>query len=382
MRVFVSAGEPSGDLHGSNFIRALRQRQPDLEVHGFGGERMAEAGCKLLYPLSELALVGFVRIFAFVPQLLRLLRQADTLFREQRPDAVVLIDYPGFHWWLARRARAHGIPVYYFVPPQLWAWAPWRIRKMRRNVNHVLCPFPFEEEWYRARNVPVTCIGHPYFDELRGQRLDAAFVAAQRSQPGTRIALLPGSRDQEFRYCLQSLLRAAEIIHQRRPDVRFLAACLRPEHAHKVEAEARGRGLPLEVHHGRTPEIIHLAHSCVAVSGSVSLELLFRGKPSVILYRQHWLSVSTARVVMTCPYICLVNLLAGKMLYPEYLRIGCPAKELAGHVLHWLEDRVAYEALCGELSALSQRIALPGACDRAADHVLALLRGTAPLRAA
>jgi lipid-A-disaccharide synthase len=253
---------------------------------------------------------------------------------------------------------------------------------MRRMVNHVLCTFPFEEEWYRARNVPVSCIGHPYFDELRGQRLDPAFVAAQRSQPGTRIALLPGSRSQELRYCLPSLLRAAEHIHQRRPDVRFLVACLRDEHARQVEAEARGRNLPLQVHVGRTPEIIHLSHSCVAVSGSVSLELLFRGKPSVILYRQHWLSVSIARVIMTCPYISLVNLLAGRMLFPEYLRIGCPAEQLAGHVLHWLEDRVAYESLCGELSALCQRIAEPGACDRAADQVLALLRGPAPRRAA
>src|SRR5205807_2553008 len=151
MRIFLSAGEPSGDIHGANLIQALRDRHPDIECVGFGGERMTAAGCKLLYPLVELAVMWFARTLANAPTFLQLLSRADRCFRHQRPDAVVLIDYPGFNWWLARRAHFHGVPVFYFVPPQLWGWAGWRVNKMRRFVDHVLCNLPFEIDWYRAR---------------------------------------------------------------------------------------------------------------------------------------------------------------------------------------------------------------------------------------
>jgi lipid-A-disaccharide synthase len=374
MRLFLSAGEPSGDLHGANLIHALRQRQPNLEIHGFGGERMAAAGCRLAFPLCELALVGLFRVLANVPQFCRILGLADRVFVEQRPDALVLIDFPGFHWWLARCARAHGIPVVYFVPPQLWAWGSWRVRKMRRLIDRVLCTLPFEQEWYRQRHIAAEYIGHPYFDELREQRLDSSFLSAQRERSGTIIGLLPGSRNQELHYNLSSLLGAAALIHARRPDVRFLVACFRERHRRQVEERLVGLGLPIEAHVGRTPEIIHLAHSCLAVSGSVSLELLHHGKPSAILYRHHWTGIALAHLLKNCRFITLVNLLADKELFPEYFGTGCPAEALADHVLHWLDDRSAYEALCGELAALRQRVAVPGACERAAEAVLTMMR--------
>jgi lipid-A-disaccharide synthase len=374
MRLFISAGEPSGDLHGANLIHALRQRQPDMEIHGFGGERMAAAGCRIAFPLCEMALVGLFRVLINVPKFWRILGLANRVFEEQRPDALVLIDFPGFHWWLARCARAHGIPVLYFVPPQLWGWLSYRVRKMRRLIDRVLCTLPFEEEWYRQRNVAAEYIGHPYFDELREQRLDNTFITDQRARPGVIIALLPGSRNQELHYNLSSLLRAAALIHARRPDARFLVACFRERHRLQIEERLIGLGLPIEAHVGRTPEIIHLAHSCLAVSGSVSLELLYRGKPSAILYRHHWTGIALAHVLKNCRYITLVNLLADKELFPEYFGTGCPAEALAGHVLHWLNDRSAYEALCGELAVLRERVAVPGACERAAEAVLGLVR--------
>lgn len=384
MRLFVSAGEPSGDLHGANLIQALRQREPRLELHGFGGERMAAAGCQLAYPLCDMALVGLYRVLVNVPKFWRILGLADRLFQEQRPDALVLIDFPGFHWWLARRARAHGIPVVYFVPPQIWGWLTYRVHKMRRLIDRVLCTLPFEEEWYRQRNVAAEYIGHPYFDELREQRLDDAFLAAQRARPGAIVGLLPGSRNQELHYNLSSLLRSAALIHTCRPDVRFLVACFREHHRRQVEEHLSRLRLPIEAHVGRTPEIIQLAHSCLAVSGSVSLELLYRGKPSAILYRHNWTGIGLAHLLKRAPYITLVNLLADKELFPEYFGTGCPAEALSGHVLHWLNDRSAYESLCGELAALRERVAVPGACDRAAEAVLAMVRqhgGNRPLAA-
>src|SRR5438105_2082786 len=176
MRIFISAGEPSGDLHGANLMRELRRLQAGLEFVGFGGQHMEEAGCRLIYPLCQLAVMWFARVLARIHVFLSLLSQADRYFRHHRPDAVVLIDYPGFNWWIARRAHFHGIPVFYFVPPQLWGWAGWRIKKMRRFVDHVLCTLPFEEPWYHERGVEAHYVGHPFFDELPGQVLDGSFL--------------------------------------------------------------------------------------------------------------------------------------------------------------------------------------------------------------
>jgi lipid-A-disaccharide synthase len=382
MRLFVSAGEPSGDLHGANLIRSLQTLRSGIDFCGFGGERMAAAGCQHVYPLVDHAVVGLARAIKSVPQFAAILRRADRFFRQEKPDALVMIDFPGFHWWLAKRARQHRIPVLYFVPPQLWAWASWRVKKMRERVDRVLCVLPFEEAWFRERGVNAQYIGHPYFDELRAQRLDTAFLAEQQYRPGPVVALLPGSRSAELTNNLDSLLRSAALIHERRPDVRFLVACLREAHRQRVEERLRGRNLPVEAHAGRTPEIIHLAHSCIAVSGSVGLELLYRGKPAVVTYRDHWSGILIARLMMQCRYISIVNLLAGKELYPEYLSSRCEADNMAGHVVRWLNDGAEYGRICAELAALRETIAEPGACGRAARCVLELLeRRQKPLAA-
>lgn len=373
MRLFISAGEPSGDLHGGNLIRSLKSRIPQIECAGFGGEHMAEAGCQLLHPLANTPFIGIVEVLGSIPFFARLLRQADEYFRTQRPDALIVIDNPGLHWWLAGVARDRRIPVYYFVAPQIWAWAQWRVRKMRRLVNHVLCTLPFEEPWYRRHHVPVSYIGHPYFDALPRQQLDASFMSSQRERPGTIVGLLPGSRNSELEHNVPTLLRTAQIIHQRKPHVRFLVACLKPAHERLVKAQARGMEVPIEVHSGRTPEIIELAHSCVAVSGSVGLELLYRHKPSVVIYRQSAFHLAVASFLKKSRYISIVNLIAGQELFPEYLMLNCRAEEIASHVLGWIDRPATYDALSLQLQDLCNRAAVPGACDRAADLLLEMI---------
>jgi lipid-A-disaccharide synthase len=316
----------------------------------------------------------FARVLANAPVFLKLLSRADRFFRHHRPDAVVLIDYPGFNWWLARRAHFHGLPVFYFVPPQLWAWAGWRVNKMRRWVDHVLCSLPFEEGWYTSRGVSAHYVGHPYFDELPGQQLDANFLALQRG-PGPVVGLLPGSRNQEVERNWPTLLRTTERVHRARPDARFLVACFREAQRQYVDRHLRRLSLPVETHVGRTPEIIHLARACVAVSGSVGLELLYRGKPAAVVYRIRPLDLRVCRWFKKSPYISLVNLLAGKDLFPEYLTDRCEAEAVSGHVLRWLDDEAAYEAVCRELDGLRRQVAVPGACERAARYVLETLGG-------
>jgi lipid-A-disaccharide synthase len=370
MRIFISAGEPSGDLHGANLVETFRRLRPDVECIGFGGERMQAAGCRLLYPLCRLAVMWFLRVLAHAPTFLHLLSRTDRFFRHHRPDAVVLIDFPGFNWWVARRAHFHGIPVYYFVPPQLWAWAGWRVNKMRRWVDHVLCALPLEEPWYQSRGVAAHHVGHPYFDELPRQRLDPAFLASQRSRPGDVIGLLPGSRTQEVERNLPTLLESAHRIYQARPDTRFLVASFKEAQRRYVEAAVERRALPVKAYAGRTPEIIHLARACVAVSGSVGLELLHQGKPTVVLYRVGRIDLRVGRWFKTSPYISLVNLLADREIFPEFLTDRCEAGPISEHVLKWLNEPKVYEAVCADLAELRARVAQPGACERAARFVL------------
>jgi lipid-A-disaccharide synthase len=373
MRIFVSAGEPSGDLHGANLVRALRRAQPDARIEGFGGERMAQAGCDLVYPLCRLAVMGLFPVLAHLPKFLGVLSKADRWFRHHRPDALVLIDYPGLHWWLARRARFHKIPVFYFVPPQIWAWASWRVNKMRKWVDHVLCSLPFEEPWYRERGVNAEYIGHPYFDELHHQRLEAEFMANQRARGGRIIGLLPGSRSQEVEMNGVTMVQAARRLAHQLPDARFLFACYKPKHQERIRQLLRGNEhLPIEVHVGRTPEIIQLSEACVAVSGSVGLELLWACKPTVVVYRGSRLLAAVAKRLVKCKYASLVNLLADRELYPELLTTECPAEAVAEQVHHWLTHPFEAMRLGAELRALRDRVAQPGACERAARFVLSL----------
>lgn len=377
MRIFVCAGEPSGDLHGANLIRALRERFPAAEFYGFGGDHMEAAGCELIYPMSRVAVMWFARVLAKAPFFLSMISKADRLFRHRRPDAVVLIDFPGFNWWMARRAHFHGIPVFYFVPPQIWAWMSWRVKKMRRWVDHVLCTLPFEKKWYEERGVQAHYVGHPYFDELSLQTLDSDFVTGQKQRAGDIVGLLPGSRSQEITRNLTTLVRTAVNVHRRRPQTRFLVACYREAHKETFDAYLRKKypHLPVETHVGRTPEIIELSRACVAVSGSVGLELFYRLKPACIVYRISRLDLAVGRRFIRSPFISLVNLLAEKELYPEFLTDHCEAKAIAEHVLRWLGEARASEAIRRELAELKERVALPGACDRTAEYIASVLRG-------
>ena len=287
MKIFFSVGEPSGDLHAANLIRELRAPQPDVEAVGYGGPQMAAAGCQLHADLTALAVMWFLRVLLNLHKFLDLASRADRYFRHHRPDAVVLIDYPGFNWWIARRAKAHGIPVFYYVPPQIWAWASWRVKKMRRFVDHVLCSLPFEERWYRQRGCRATFVGHPYFDEVRRQQLDADFSPRRHGSRrpagyhSARLAHAGSDAQPGTRFC-----KRRRLVHAAVPQVRFAVASFKPHQAEFARQRRRRRpGCRVEVFVRRTPELIHAADCCLAVSGSVSLELLYHAKPTAILYR-------------------------------------------------------------------------------------------------
>ena len=389
MQVFFSVGEPSGDLHGANLIEALKRRNPDWEFVGYGGPRMAAAGCQLHEDLTQLAVMWVAQVLWNIRTFLKLLSRADEYFQQHRPDMVVLIDYPGFNWWIARKAKAQGIPVVYYGTPQLWAWAGWRVSKMRRFVDHVLCKLPFEEAWFRSRGCHATFVGHPYFDELRSQQLDKAFVEAQATPEKPLVTILPGSRTQEIKSNMLPFLQTAKRIKKQVPDARFAIAVFKSAQLPMVNELVEQSGVTVEVHVNRTAELIHAARCCLACSGSVSLELLYHTKPSAILYQISKLGYFVQRWLRKIRYITLVNLLTAKdpfadqdagiyhpadprdqhVLMPEYLTYGDRTKELAQHVVGWLTDETQYADIQGKLSQLKAKVAQGGASERAAEYI-------------
>lgn len=401
MRVFFSVGEPSGDLHGANLIRALQQQSPGIQCLGFGGPRMADAGCELLADLTELAVMWFLRAIVNLPRFWALYRQASRSFRTQPPEAVVLIDYPGFNWWIARAAKRRGIPVYYYGVPQMWAWAPWRVRKMKRLVDHALCKLPFEAQWFRQRGCPATFVGHPYFDQLAGQALDAAFLQDYARQPGPLVAILPGSRTQEVVKNLPRFLETAGLIQRRIPETRFAIACFNDRQAQIAGQLLTEYVLQADILVGRTAELIHLSRCCLACSGSVSLELLFYTKPSLILYwTERWPLAIATRFFMKVKFISLVNLLgsdnpflgpgerydplaarADDVPLPEYLTCEDPAREMADRIVAWIKDEACYRQRVARLSDLKKRYASTGASNTAAQYLLGSLPSPATLAA-
>jgi len=399
VKIFFSVGEPSGDLHGANLIRAFQRRHSDWKFVGYGGPRMAAAGCKLHADLTQLAVMWIARVLVNLHKFIGLLVQADRYFRDERPDAVVMIDYPGFNWWIARRAKARGIPVIYYGTPQVWAWASHRVKKMRRYVDHVLCKLPFEEQWFRERGCNATYVGHPYFDELRNRTLDQDFVAKLAASNQPLVTILPGSRTQEVELNTRSFLQAAQLIARQIPEVRFAVAAFKESQAELIRRLVAEMGVAADVHVGRTPELIHSSACCLACSGSVSLELLYHAKPSVILYQVSRFGFFMQERYRRVRYITLVNLLTAKeiatprpahlydkndpadahALLPEYLTRTDKSADLAGHCIEWLTDADARWHRVAALRRLRDQHAGGGASERAAAYITNVLGPTSSM---
>ncbi|MBQ5790070.1 MAG: hypothetical protein IIW01_07250 [Thermoguttaceae bacterium] len=406
---FISAGDPSGDAHAARLVEALERRFPNARFAGYAGPKTAATSCDVRVDLTEFAVMWIGRAVANLPNFLRILKNADKIFRDERPDAVILVDFPGFNWKIAKKAKAAGVPVVYFMPPQIWGWGQWRVKKMRRLTDLVLSCFAFEDAWFRENGVRATLVGHPFFESTRNPQLDAAFLAdlgsaengrstaptladsaektddenlpASPSQGAQYLTILPGSRNQEVTGNLADLLTTAEKVVAAAPDVRPVVAAFRAEHADVVRAELERRGLDYPVYVGKTPELMRAATCCLAVSGSVSIELLSLCKPTVILYRIGKLQNFALRFLKRVKYITLTNLLAisrvpgetpfypkgefakqtehtarerALMLFPEFISPNDRSDEAAAILADWFLDAASRNRRIAELETLRQ----------------------------
>ena len=387
MHIFFSVGEPSGDQHAAELIRELRSRRPDLVASGFGGPRMQEAGCSLLYRLTDLAVMGFMRVVPLLWRFVLLSRRARSYFIERQPDAVVLVDFPGFNWWIARYAKQAGIPVFYYLPPQLWAWAPWRIRRVRRNVDHVLSGLTFECDWYQQRGVEAEFVGHPFFDEVAQHELDEQLCDQWQTATTRNVAVLPGSRTHEVTSNFPVMVEIMRRLVSRNPEIRFLVGCYNEKQRDWCAQFLEDSDVAVAVHlfAGKTPEVIQSSECALTVSGSVSLELLARTTPSVIIYRCGRLFHLIVDFLVSCEYASLPNLMAKRELMPEFVGSGNPEPIIAGATQAlegWITDHHQLDSARASLSALRDEVMQLGANAKAANAILGRMPATDSVRRA
>lgn len=377
-RIFFSVGEPSGDLHASKLITMLRRSLPHVQVEGLGGPLMQEAGCHLHYELTNLAVVGIAEVLPKLREFFRVADLAEAQFKQGNIKAVVLVDFPGFNWHIAKRAKKYGIPVFYYLPPQVWAWASWRVSKMRRWVDHVLCNLPFEAAWYKERGINVHDVGHPFFDEVAERQLDQKFMSRYQATSQQLVGVLPGSRGHEVTRNWPVQLEVIRRLHREFPHARFLVAGYKPQQASwcRGQLTSADEKLPIDFCVGKTSEIIEIADVAMMVSGSVSLEVMARNTPAVVQYRPTRFTCWLGKSLANCKYISLPNLIAGKELMKEFIHTGSvesAANDIHREIRKLLVNPSERARVQAELGELTAKYAQPGATARATKLILELL---------
>jgi lipid-A-disaccharide synthase len=369
--IMLVAGEASGDLHGAGLCRALRVLEPRCRLFGMGGPRMASAGMELLVDVTASASVGGSEAIGQVPRLYRAFCRLRTALRgDARPAVLVLIDFPEFNLRLARVACRAGVPVVYFIPPQVWAWRWGRVKTIRRVVSLVLAVFPFETPLYRRAGVPVEFIGHPLLDQLETAPTRAAARGALAIDERTPvIGLLPGSRRQEVVRVLPVMRDAATRVLAAVPGSRFVLG-LAPTIEPRVAAQHLDGGPPVEVVSGQTHAIIRAADLVLATSGTVTLEAALLGTPMVVCYRLSFASELLARLLLRVPWVSLANLTLGRAVVPELYRRTTTAARLAGEAVRLLTDAGAQQTQRAAFGELAGQLGEPGVSARAARIVL------------
>ncbi len=378
-RLFFVAGERSGDMHGANLIRELRRLSPDIQCEGLGGRMMEETGLRLRHDLAGQAIMGFSEVVKHFPAVRQLMHETVAHIEKERPDALVLIDYPGFNLYLAKEAKKLGIPVIYYISPQVWAWKKKRIHTIARCVRKMLVIFPFEEDFYRRANVDCTYVGHPLLDHIAsgGNDISAQTVFPPSGSSGAPdadvlIGLLPGSRAQEIARLMPAMVEVARGIRAAYPQARFVTPCVDEKRA--VQVRSLSGDFPVEIIVDGMEQILRRARYCMVASGTATLETALYGVPMCILYRVSPLSYLMARMlVRDLKYIGIVNILADKGIVPEFIQQDVTTKKVLPAALALIGDTPARERMLQELAAVRKSLGAGGASRRAAEEILACL---------
>ncbi len=375
MRVGIVAGEPSGDTIGATLIAALRERRPDARFEGIGGAQMVAQGCRSLFPMERLSVMGLSEVLGHLPELLSIRRKLVAHFLSDPPDVIIGVDAPDFNLPLERRLRRSGILSAHFVSPTVWAWRQGRIRSIARSVDLMLTLFPFEAEFYRRHQVPVHFVGHPLADQIDSENpRGPARRALAIPLDSTVLALLPGSRRREVEQLAPDLIGTAGLLREQIPDLRAVIPCATAQILDRIRSMTAGDENWIRVLDGEARTAITAADVGVVASGTATMETALIGRPFVAVYRVSRLSYLVFRRLLKVPYVAMPNLYAGKELVPEILQDDVRPEIVAAKVTELLTN----DESCAETLtqfALMHRELRCDAGAAAADAILKLLAG-------
>jgi lipid-A-disaccharide synthase len=373
MRVMVSCGEASGDLYAGALVRALRARDSRTEVFGLASDRFAAAGGELIGDFHALSVTGLVEVLRILPQSWAMYRRLVEIARARRPDVLVLIDYPDFNFRLMAAVRRLGIPIVYYVSPQLWAWRPGRIHTMKALVDLVLPIFPFEEELYRREGIPVRFVGHPLIDLAVANESRDVFLRGLDLDPHRpTIALLPGSRRNELHRLVPVLATAVPRLSQ--GGQRQFVVARAPNLPDSFFVPFRGSGVAIRIVEGRTDDVLAASDVVVTASGTATVQTALHGKPMVVVYRLSPLTYRLGKPLVKVKMYSMVNLVAGERVVPELIQEDCTAETVTREVTSLLTDEERASRMRDALATVRARLGAPGASERAADAIIDLIR--------
>ena len=361
--IMIIAGEASGDLYGARLMRAFRAIHPEASFFGIGGDLMREEGAELLYHISQTAIMGFVEVAKHYPFLKQVFGDCEKTYAERRPDAVVLIDYPGFNLRFARKVKEAGGRVLYYISPQVWAWGKNRARKMAGIIDHLACVFPFEEELFNDAGIPTTFVGHPLAEILEDTSRQDFLSAHGLSDDRPVLGLFPGSREQEIRRLLPAMLEGAELLRERTGCTVAIGAARQPDEMYAPYL----RGFEhVRLVRGATHALMQHSHAAVVASGTATVETAWYGTPMVIVYRASWLNYQIGKRLVNVPNIGMVNILAGHRIVPELLQDDVRPDYIYDYMIPYCIKPDRRAATIQALRQVRNKLGDPGASSRTA----------------
>jgi len=366
------AGEASGDSHGAKLVQSIKQKNSQIQFIGLGGDQMQKAGVTLYVHLNDLSVVGITEVFARRSGIFAGLRTAKKMLRQMRPDLLILIDYPDFNMIVARTAKNLGIPVLYYISPQLWAWRSGRVKKIKRYVNHMAVILPFEADFYRKHQVPVSFVGHPLLEH------PALPVLEKKSTTNELIiGLLPGSRESEINNLLPIMSQAADYLAGTYHSVKFLiprAPTIRFEQINNILKRLPLKNSPhfriVDLHARQVDQQSDLA---IVASGTATLEAALTETPMIIIYKVSPISYHLVKMLVNVSHIGLANLVAGQRVVPELIQDDATPERVYETACQLLNNPLTMNQIRRKLKFIRQRLGGPGASDRTADIALRLL---------
>ena len=370
-KVMICTGEASGDLHGASVAGALRDMMPDIELFGMGGSHMHDIGVELVYNIADIGVMGFVEILWNLPKFYHLRSYLSKIMDERRPDVLVLIDYGGFHMFMAAVAKKKNIPVVYYICPKAWVWGKWRAKAIAGWVEKVASIFPFEADIYREAGASVAFVGHPLVDIVKpSMDRETAYRHFAVDPKRPLLLLLPGSRYQEVSSLLEVMLESASKVLEKLPDCQFYMPVALTIPMERIESAVKASGVPVTFTRNSTYNLMQLADCAIAASGTVTLEAALMGLPSVIIYRMQPMTYWLIRIVANVSHVGLPNIVVGRRILPELIQDEVTSGNVSQAAISLMVDEKVRNQAKADLQEVQVKLGEPGAVRRVAAIVL------------